>query len=251
MPRIPRSSLETSFFHVIVQGLNKEKIFKKEIYIKKYLQLINDNKNYYNIKIISYCIMNNHAHLLIYTEKIQNMSSFMQKINSTYGNYYNFMENRVGFVFRNRFVSEPIYTEEYILNCISYIHNNPVKAGIVDHCGEYRYSTYKDYVQGKIENDILKLVFGSSKNYLQQFNYVHKNDYYFKDYIRQVSGDFEKAIKEFQNKNNKNLDDIKKNKHLLKKCIIEINDETGLSYNQIAIKMKISKNKIYNILKEN
>ena len=248
MPRIPRSSLETSFFHIIVQGLNKEKIFNKEIYMKKYLQLINDNKKEYDIKVISYCIMNNHAHLLIYTDKTENMSNFMQKINSTYGNYYNFMENRVGYVFRNRFVSEPIYSEEYLLNCISYIHNNPVKAGIVEKCNEYRYSTYNDYIQNNIEEDILKLVFGSSKNYLEQINYVHKNEYKFKDYVKDNMEDFDKILREFENKNNKSIEEIKKDKKLLKKCLMEIRERSGLSYNKIRIKLNIGKHKMYTIL---
>lgn len=40
MPRIARSSLGTSFFHIIVQGINKEYIFDKEEYINKYLELM-------------------------------------------------------------------------------------------------------------------------------------------------------------------------------------------------------------------
>ena len=248
MPRVPRSSFETSFFHIIVQGLNKEKIFKKSIYMKKYLQLINENKEKHNIKIIAYCIMNNHAHLLIYTEEIEEMSRFMKKINSIYGNYYNYMENRVGFVFRNRFVSEPIYTEEYLLNCISYIHNNPVEAKIVYNCSEYKYSSYNEYIQGKIKEDILSLVFGSSKNYLEQFKSVHKNKYSFKDFVMEDIDSYDEIIKKFQNKNNKTLEEIKKDRKLLRECIIEIKEKTGLSYYKISIKMKIGKHKMYNLL---
>ena len=96
MPRVPRSSFETSFFHVIIQGVNREYIFNKKEYIEAYLSLLDRYKKEYNISILAYCIMNNHAHLLIYTEEIQNMGKLMHKINGIYGQYYNKNENRVG-----------------------------------------------------------------------------------------------------------------------------------------------------------
>ena len=66
MPRVARSSFETSFFHVITQGVNREYIFNKKEHIEMYLHLLNKYKDEYNISILAYCIMSNHAHLLLY-----------------------------------------------------------------------------------------------------------------------------------------------------------------------------------------
>ncbi len=118
MPRVGRKSLNTTFFHIIVQGINKEYIFKKDEYIKEYRKLIIKNMSEYNVKIISYCIMNNHAHILLYTEETEEMASYMKSVNTSYARYYNRNEERVGFVFRNRYKSEPIYDNRYLLNCI-------------------------------------------------------------------------------------------------------------------------------------
>ena len=142
MPRISRKNFETSFFHVLTQGVNREYIFSKKEYIEKYLYLINKYKEEFNILILAYCIMSNHSHLLIYTNKIENMSKFMHKINGIFSQFYNKSENRVGVVFRNRYVSEPIYDKKYLANCINYIHMNPVKAGLVYNCEEYKYSSF-------------------------------------------------------------------------------------------------------------
>ena len=71
MGRIARQYLETSFFHVMVQGINKEYIFKNERYINRYIQLIREEIPRDNLKIIAFCIMNNHAHFLINTQKIE------------------------------------------------------------------------------------------------------------------------------------------------------------------------------------
>ena len=75
--------------------------------------------------------MNNHAHFLIYTQDLEDFSKFMHRVNLIYAQKYNKEKNRCGVLFRNRYESEPIYNEKYLINCIKYIHDNPVKAGIV------------------------------------------------------------------------------------------------------------------------
>lgn len=94
IPRIARKYLNTSFFHVIVQGIGKEYIFKNEIYIRQYLKLINKYSKELNIIIIAYCMMNNHAHFLIETEHKEKMSQLMQKTNSIFAKYYNYKIGR-------------------------------------------------------------------------------------------------------------------------------------------------------------
>ncbi len=152
MPRIARQYLETSFFHVMVQGINKEFIFKNDRYINRYLQLIRKNLNKENLKIIAFCIMNNHAHLLIQTKNRGELSKYMQKVNSMYAKYYNYMENeRVGYVFRDRYKSEPILDKRQLIQCVKYIHQNPVKAKMVKNQCEYKYYSYCFYQNGQIK----------------------------------------------------------------------------------------------------
>ena len=146
MPRIARKNMETSFFHIMVQGINKSYIFKNKNDKNKYISNINKYQLQNNVQVISYCIMDNHAHILVHTDQIENMSNFMHLVNSSYSNYYNKTNFRTGYVFRDRYKSEPIYKEKYLLNCINYIHMNPVKAGIVKKAEQYAYSSCKEFV---------------------------------------------------------------------------------------------------------
>lgn len=151
MPRYPRKSIQTPYLHVMTQGINKSYIFTKDEDIKYYIKNMYRFKDDYNIKIISYCIMSNHAHILFKVNNIDDLSKYMQRLNTKYGKYFNKKYNRVGFVFRNRYRAEGIFGEQHLYNCINYIYENPVKAGMCKKASEYLYSNYKKYDK-KIEN---------------------------------------------------------------------------------------------------
>ena len=116
MPRFPRSYIKTTYFHVMTQGLNKEYIFNQDESIKYYIKIMYDLQEKHDIKIIAYCIMNNHAHLLIETEHLRELGKYMQRLNTKYAMYYNKKNNRIGYVFRDRYKAEGIYSEKHLYN---------------------------------------------------------------------------------------------------------------------------------------
>ena len=89
MPRIARKLYTGQFFHVMVQGIEKKYIFNKKVYKEKYIRLIRYYLEQSNILLIAYCAMDNHVHILIHTNKLEDLSKSMQKINSVYAMYYN------------------------------------------------------------------------------------------------------------------------------------------------------------------
>ena len=225
MPRFPRNYTNTPFFHIITQGINKSYIFTNVEDIKYYIKLIYKLSKEHKIKIIAYCIMNNHAHMLIEAEDLNELSKYMQRLNCTYGKYYNRKYNRVGYVFRDRYKSEGIYSEEQLYNCIKYIYDNPVKAGICTEAKDYPYSNYKN-----INKEI-------------------KEKYTFMD-VDDDNSICEKVIKEFLNKNNLNISDLKKNQKKLKELIIILKTEYNVSLRKIAEKMKIGRETIRKVYME-
>ena len=252
MPRIARSrsSLGTSFFHVIVQGINKEYIFDKEEYINKYLEIIGKKEEDYNIEILAYCIMNNHAHLLIYSEDYKELSKFMHRINCIYAQYYNSCENRVGVLFRNRYVSEPIYKENYLLNCINYIHMNPVKANMVNECSKYKYSSYNQYIknEGVAKSNILVKIFGK-QNWGELFKLLD-NNISFEDMEAEKEELFKKVVTQFELENNKRVKEILSDYMLLRRLIRILKENYKFSYAQIARNFNISRGKLQYFLKK-
>jgi len=244
MPRLARKYLESSFIHIIVQGINKEYIFQKNSLKEAYLNILKKNISNTDILVIAYCVMDNHIHLLIYSEDIKSVSKIMQKTNGAYAKLYNKNKNRVGYVFRNRYYTQMILTEQQLYNCIVYIHKNPLKANIVNSFQEYKYSSYKEYLGKKflLSEDSLKLVFGTTKNYLDTFKEIHKlGDI---EDIKDVIEDFQERkiiIDEYLKEKEKTLSEIKQNKELLAELIFRLRYQGGLSLRAMEKILKISK----------
>lgn len=164
MARKAREAFESELFHIIVQGINRERIFEGINFKVAYLDKLASMKDEYNVKILAYCVMDSHCHLLLHVDGVKQMSRFMQKVNTTFAQYYNYKQNRVGFVFRDRFKSQAIYDEKYLVNCLVYIQNNPLKAGITSRPDAYAFSSYKDYLSqsGIVDFDDAKEFFDTS-----------------------------------------------------------------------------------------
>ena len=222
MPRIPRKDLETNYYHVMTQGINKSFIFNNPEDIKYYIKIMYEVIMDYNIKIKAYCIMNNHAHILLYAELLDDLSKYMQRVNTRYGKYYNKKYNRVGYVFRDRFKSEGIYSKKQLLNCMYYIYNNPVKAGICLSPEEYPYSNFKKV--SNIEENM--------------------NNYFFIDTEEDYEKNCDIIIKKYLEKNNINIDSLKKDKNKLRELILILNKDNIISYRRIGKKLKVSRETI-------
>ena len=104
--------------------------------------------------IYAYCLMDNHVHLLLHEEGTD-IARLMKRINVSFVYYFNKKYKRVGHLFQDRFKSENVDSEDYLLAAVRYIHNNPVKAGIVNSPEKYLWSSYYDYINIKKRNDVI------------------------------------------------------------------------------------------------
>ena len=249
--RRARRNIKSHFLHIIVQGIEKQYIFQKELFKQKYLNLINENLQEFNIKLIAYTIMDNHVHLCIYYENIEEVSKFMHKINSHFATYYNSLENRVGYLFRNRFYTQEIFDKQQLYNVIAYIHNNPLKAKMIRYLGEYKYSSYSLYKDKEIDKSITLLVF-ETEDYISIFNYIHKNynNLTVLDIKEEQNYDYEKIIKEFCIEKQISVKQIKYDDDLLTEIIKKMKVEYNITNKKISELLKINKNKIGKIVRK-
>ena len=145
MPRQARKQAETGIYHVMLRGVNQQQIFEEKEDARKFLWILKECKAISEFKLLAYCLMGNHVHLLI-KEGRELLGQIFKRIGGRYVYWYNTKYQRVGHLFQDRFKSEPVDSDEYLMAVIRYIHQNPVKAGLCKRAEDYPYSSWREYL---------------------------------------------------------------------------------------------------------
>jgi REP element-mobilizing transposase RayT len=162
--RQARKASETGIYHVMIRGINYQRIFEDEEDHEKYLRLLQIYRKRCGFALYGYCLMGNHVHLLIKEaarpsvmtirgEDVEvgpgePLDSALKRIGVSYVLYFNRKYKRVGHLFQDRFRSEPVENDVYLLMALRYIHRNPVKARMCEKPEDYPDSSYRAYLNG-------------------------------------------------------------------------------------------------------
>lgn len=147
MGRITRSELlyEGCYAHVISRSIRKLKLFKEAEDFKFFESLLLQAKRKAKFKIYHYCFMQTHFHLAVKIGDLKSFSSAMRDIKRDYAYKFHSKYKLSGPVWRERFKSLLIENEDYLYTCGKYIHENPVKAGLVREGCDWMYSSARYY----------------------------------------------------------------------------------------------------------
>jgi len=179
MARQARKRSATGVYHIMLRGIDKRNIFlhddDKMIFMKKLLKA----KENVNFGLYGYCLMDNHIHLLIHESEEIGVS--IKRITVGYVLWHNNRYGRVGHLFQNRYLSEPVESEGYLVHVLRYIHQNPLKANMVKKPEDYPWSSYNDYIsayQGDVINidaDMVMAYFKEKKDF-EEFTNTQNDD---------------------------------------------------------------------------
>lgn len=257
MPRTARIKGINSTYHIIQRGNERKRIFLCDGDKYRFLNTLERMKKKYNFELQAYCLMDNHVHLLI-NDNGNDISKVIKSINISYASYFNKAYNRVGHLFQDRFGSEVIENDEYHIAVSAYIHNNPVRAGMVNKPEEYKWSSMNIYIEKKgkeelVEPDKILDNFSTSsrqKAIQEYYNYVRKyetDESLVMDVeedriqVRRQSGEYletkEEAQKKLQDelkKYNSQLVDMKKDKILRRKIMETLRKNSALTLAEIG-----------------
>jgi len=171
MARPLRIDYPGALHHVIVKGNNGTNIFYDDADRSKFLNIVASLIKRYKFKVYAYCLMDNHAHLLVETGNIH-LSRLMAELLTVYVQYFNKKWNRKGHLLGNRYKSILVDKSAYLLILQRYIHLNPVKAEMVKHPINYLWSSYRDYMglrDSFLEIDVILSYFNNSRKDFKRF----------------------------------------------------------------------------------
>lgn len=148
MGRQARELSATGFYHVVFRGINHQHLFEDESDYRYFIEALQQLKEEMAFEIHAYCLMSNHVHLLIREKHVGDISLIMKRLLTKYVMYFNRKYQRNGALIASRYKSIPVEVDEYFIPLLRYIHQNPLKAGMVEKMEVYRYSSYREYLNG-------------------------------------------------------------------------------------------------------
>ena len=155
MPRTARQKSNSGIYHVILRGVNRQRIFEEEEDYDRFLFLLDHYRKICGFELYAWCLMPNHIHLLM-KEGCDSLNTVFRRLGTSFVYWYNLKYERTGHLFQDHFKSEPVDDDAYFLTLLRYIHQNPVKAGLCNTAGEYPYSSYSNYFEsGSIDSEFV------------------------------------------------------------------------------------------------
>lgn len=148
MPRVARKKSSRQIYHVMLRGINKQQVFLDQEDNRYFTGLLKRFKEQCGYEIYAYCLMGNHVHLLIREGDGMSTGDIFRHIGSAFVYWYNIKYERSGHLFQDRYKSEPVEDEKYLLTVFRYILMNPVKAGLCGRPEQYPYSSAAEYLDG-------------------------------------------------------------------------------------------------------
>ena len=145
MARQVREKSTTGIYHVMLKGLDGRNIFLDDADRSIFMEKLNKARETGGFQLYAYCLMDNHDHLLI--KEGEDLGTSIKRITVGYVQLHNNKYGRTGHLFQNRFSSEAVEDDKYLMTVIWYIHRNPLKTGMVSRLKEYSWSSYQQIIQ--------------------------------------------------------------------------------------------------------
>ena len=194
MPRRAREKSATGIYHIMFRGANRQEIFHDEEDKLRFLEILEKYKKNSKVEVYAWCLMDNHIHILL-KEGAEEISQTLKRVAVSYVWFYNSKYKATGHLFQDRFKSEKVESDGYLMTVVRYIHQNPVVIGLCKKCDEWKWSSCASYYgKSKYPEELL------DKNFVLSIFHedITKGKKFFKEFNEIISDD--KCLDDEQNK---------------------------------------------------
>lgn len=141
MPRTARASVGGVVYHAINRGNGRAEVFHKSEDYQAFLRLMTDGHTRLPMRVLAFCLMPNHFHLVLWPHNDADLSRWMQWLLTAHVRRYHRHYGTSGHVWQGRFKAFPIQQDEHLLTVLRYVERNPLRAGLVDRAEAWRWSS--------------------------------------------------------------------------------------------------------------
>jgi putative transposase len=150
MPRLPRVDVGNELYHVINRANARLPIFFKEEDYKMFEDILEEGKDKYDMRILAYCLMPNHFHIVLYPNKDGDLQKFMQWVTLTHTQRWHTKNKTIGtgHLYQGRYKSFLIQGDKHLLSVVRYVERNPLRSGLVKKAENWNFSSLTRRISG-------------------------------------------------------------------------------------------------------
>ncbi len=148
MPRPLRVEYPGALYHVIARGNERKAVFRDDADREFYLRRLQHYRERFDFRLIAYCLMTNHVHLVLETGETP-LSRVIHGLQSSYTQAFNRRHQRSGHLFQGRYKALLVEADRYFLALLRYVHFNPLEARLTKRPEEYAWSSDRFYRRGR------------------------------------------------------------------------------------------------------
>jgi putative transposase len=130
MPRTARASIAGFCYHVLNRGNGGRAVFRKDRDFQTFIELIKEAGERTNMRLLAYCVLDNHFHLALWPRKDGDLSDYMRWLLTAHVRRYHQQHQSSGHIWEGRFRAFPVQQDDHLLTLLRYIEGNPVRAGL-------------------------------------------------------------------------------------------------------------------------
>jgi putative transposase len=143
MPRVARGLADGLVYHIINRGNGRQQVFHADGDYRAFADLMAEASERYPVKVLAWCIMPNHFHLLVSPERADDLSRWMQWFMTSHVRRYHRFYNSSGHIWQGRYKSFIVQEDTHLLTVMRYIEGNPVRAQIVPSAKDWNWSSHR------------------------------------------------------------------------------------------------------------
>jgi putative transposase len=143
MPRVPRRALAGFAYHVLNRAVRRQAIFATSTDYAAFESLLVEALQRTPVRLLAYCLMPNHWHLVVWPSSTAQLSQLMQWLTLTHTSRWHVAHGTrgTGPLYQGRFKSVPVQEDEHLLRVCRYVERNPLRASLVDRAEQWRWSS--------------------------------------------------------------------------------------------------------------
>jgi putative transposase len=134
VPRTARVVVAAAPRHVTQRGNNRQQTFFSDAQRRRYLTLLGQYSRLHELRILGYCLMPNHVHLIAAPGREDALAKAVGRADNAYSRYLNKLRGRSGHLWQNRFYSMPM-ERDHVVRALRYVDMNPVRARLIGSTG--------------------------------------------------------------------------------------------------------------------